>query len=174
MDIQDAAVYVGTYGKYNEGSLDGAWLYIADYPTKADFVRAAKKLHKDEYYPEFMYQEWKNIPNGMISESSISEELFEVVRELKNMDPEQIEAFYVFVDLYKDKLEGKDATEIIEMFNDSYYGDFPFEIDFAYYMVEEFGFPEDQEEYFDYDGYARSLLMSDYNYYDGHVFRKPY
>lgn len=121
-----------------------------------------------------MYQEWKNIPDGMISESFISEEIFEVVREFKTMDPEQIEAFYVFVDLYKDKLEGKDATEIIEMFNDSYYGDFPFEIDFAYYMVEEFGFPEDQEEYFDYDGYARSLLMSDYNYYDGHVFRKPY
>lgn len=174
MDIQEAAVYVGTYGKYNNGNLGGGWLYISDYPTKADFVRAAKKLHNDESYPEFMYQDWQNIPNGMISESSISEELFEVVRELNTMDPEQIEAFYVFCDLYKYNLEGKDATEILEIFNDSYYGDFPFERDFAYYIVEEFGFPENQEEYFDYDGYARSLLMSGYDYYDGHVFRTPY
>lgn len=53
--------------------------------------------HKDESYPEFMYQDWQNIPDGMISESFISEELFDVVRELNSMDPEQIEAFYVFV-----------------------------------------------------------------------------
>lgn len=174
MDIQDAAVYVGTYGKYNEGSLYGAWLYIADYPTKADFYAAARKLHKDERYPEYMFQDWQNIPVGMINESSISDDLFELVMELQNMDPEQITAFYDFVDNYRYDLQGKDASEQIELFNDSYEGDFNNELDFAYYMIDNYGYPDDMESFFDYDSYATTLLMDGFDFYKGHVFRHPY
>lgn len=172
MDIQDAAVYVGTYGKYNKGSLYGAWLYIADYPTKADFLAAARKLHKDEREPEYMFQDWQNIPAGMINESWISDELFDVVQQLEQMDPEQIEAFYSFADLYD--LSGQDAAKQIELFNDSYEGDFNNERDFAYYMIDNYGYPENMESYFDYDSYATTLLMDGFDYYDGHIFRKPY
>ena len=33
-----ARCYVGTYGKYNAGSLAGAWLDLSDYPTYQDFL----------------------------------------------------------------------------------------------------------------------------------------
>ena len=174
MDIQDAAVYVGTYGKYNDGSLAGDWLYIADYRDKEAFIAAARKLHKDEREPEYMFQDWKNIPAGMINESWISDALFDIVQQLEEMDPEQIEAFYIFKKLYKYNLKDKDAVEQIEIFNDSYEGDFYNEQDFAYYMIDTYGYPEEMEDYFDYDAYARMLLMDGFDYYDGHIFRKPY
>ena len=82
--LADARVYVGTYHKYNNGSLDGKWLNLADYANKAEFLKACKQLHKDEADPEFMFQDWENIPSWMISESSISDEVWE-----QKPEPEQ-------------------------------------------------------------------------------------
>lgn len=73
---EGAAVYVGTYGKYNSGSLSGAWLNLNDYESKAAFLEACKDLHKDEKTPEFMFQDFVNIPNWLISESDISESIW--------------------------------------------------------------------------------------------------
>ena len=39
--LSEARVYVGTYGKYNNGSLFGAWLDLSDYSDKEDFYEAA-------------------------------------------------------------------------------------------------------------------------------------
>ena len=50
--------YVGTYGKYNEGSLEGKWLDLEDYTSYEEFCDACKELHKDEKDPEFMIQDW--------------------------------------------------------------------------------------------------------------------
>lgn len=110
----------------------------------------------------------------MINESWISDALFDIVQQLEEMDPEQIEAFYIFKELYKNNLKDKDAVEQIEIFNDSYEGDFYNEQDFAYYMIDTYGYPEEMEDYFDYDAYARMLLMNGFDYYDGHIFRTPY
>jgi len=33
-----AAVYVGTYAKYNQGSIAGAWLNLEDYSDKDTFI----------------------------------------------------------------------------------------------------------------------------------------
>ena len=46
--LSEARVYVGTYGKYNNGSLFGAWLDLSDYSDKEDFYEACRELHKDE------------------------------------------------------------------------------------------------------------------------------
>ncbi len=73
---EGAAVYVGTYHKYNSGSIAGAWLELADYKDKNDFIRACRELHKDERDPELMFQDYENIPSWMISESSIDAELW--------------------------------------------------------------------------------------------------
>lgn len=71
-------VYVGTYAKYNSGSLAGEWLDLEDYSDKAEFYAACKELHANEPDPEFMFQDWEDIPEGMIGESHICEEAFEV------------------------------------------------------------------------------------------------
>ena len=44
LTILDAAVYCGTYKKYNEGSLDGGWLYHGRYQNAAAFLEACKKF----------------------------------------------------------------------------------------------------------------------------------
>ena len=44
--LSEASVYVGTYGKYNNGSLFGAWLDLSDYADKEEFYEACRELHK--------------------------------------------------------------------------------------------------------------------------------
>lgn len=48
-------LYVGTYHKYNCGSLQGKWLNLNDYSDKKEFIRACYDLHKDEEDPELMF-----------------------------------------------------------------------------------------------------------------------
>ena len=50
-------VYVGTYGKYNNGSLDGDWLDLDKFNSYEEFLAACRQLHKDELDPEFMIQD---------------------------------------------------------------------------------------------------------------------
>ena len=66
-------VYVGTYGKYAGGSIAGAWLDLADYSDASEFYAACRKLHKGEHDPEFMFQDWENIPSGFIHESGFAD-----------------------------------------------------------------------------------------------------
>ena len=41
--LSEARVYVGTYGKYNNGSLFGAWLDLSDYADKEEFYEACRE-----------------------------------------------------------------------------------------------------------------------------------
>ena len=42
--LSEAKIYVGTYGKYNNGSLSGAWLDLSDYSDKEEFYEACREL----------------------------------------------------------------------------------------------------------------------------------
>ena len=64
--LSEAKVYVGTYAKYNNGSLFGAWLDLSDYSDKEEFYEACRELHKDEEDAEYMFQDWENVPEGLI------------------------------------------------------------------------------------------------------------
>ena len=50
--LSEARVYVGTYNKYNNGSLFGKWLDLSDYSDKDEFLEACRELHKDDQDPE--------------------------------------------------------------------------------------------------------------------------
>ena len=52
-------IYVGTYQKYNEGSLYGKWIDLLDYSDLEEFYKDIRELHKDEDDPEFMFQDWE-------------------------------------------------------------------------------------------------------------------
>lgn len=95
-----ARVYVGTYKKYNEGNLNGAWLDLAKYETYQDFMKACRELHKDERDPEYMIQDAEGFPDGLSCMESLSEEEFNDVK--LAMKEEQQEA------------DGKPAINIIE------------------------------------------------------------
>ena len=69
-------LYVGTYAKYNRGSIAGAWLDLDKFKDADEFAAACRRLHKDERDPELMFQDveidagcdWQE---GLYSESSI-------------------------------------------------------------------------------------------------------
>ena len=92
-NLMKSSVYVGTYGKYNSGSIAGKWLKLSKYESKNDFLQTCSRLHKDESDPEFMFQDYENIPESMISESFISDEIWKVLAILKNYDAKRQEAF---------------------------------------------------------------------------------
>lgn len=98
--LMQARVYVGTYKKYNSSSLYGNWMNLADYQSKEEFMDACKDLHSDEDEPEFMYQDYSNIPDGMINESYIDPRIFGIIQSAKDMDDTETEAFFVFLDMY--------------------------------------------------------------------------
>jgi antirestriction protein len=70
-------VYVGTYAKYNNGSLKGAWLDLTDCSDRTDFILACLALHRDEEDPELMFQDWENIPKSWVSESHLNDRIWE-------------------------------------------------------------------------------------------------
>lgn len=89
-------IYVGTYKKYNEGSIKGAWLSLDDCESINDFYTKCEKLHSDENDCEFMFQDYENIPKNLIGESWIDERIFDIIN--LNLEDEEQEAFIEFMD----------------------------------------------------------------------------
>lgn len=75
-----ARVYVGTYQKYNNGNLFGAWLDLKDYASYGDFLKACHELHKKEHDPEFMIQDSEGFPDGLDCLEWLSESDFNDVK----------------------------------------------------------------------------------------------
>ena len=144
--LSAARVYVGTYGKYNAGSLFGEWLDLSDYSDKEEFYDACRELHKDEEDAEFMFQDWENVPENLIGESWLSENFFALRDAVEDLGDTEQEAFFVWCN-YKSH-------------------------DFAYEIIEEcYDLPEFAKTYFDYEKFARDLFMCDYWMDEGFVFR---
>ena len=153
------AVYVGTYKKYNEGSLEGDWMYPADYDNLDEFYDALYELHKDEEDPELMFQDAENLPDSLYSESDFSEEAFEFAKALDEVaNPD---AYMAYVDLF-------DNTDISD-FEDAYVGEYSSDEDLAWELLDEFSISDDT--YFDYEHFGRELKWDldedeDSYYYD--------
>lgn len=170
INISEASVYVGTYHKYNEGSIFGKWLNLSDYADKEEFYTACKELHNDEEDPEFMFQDYENIPEGLISEYGMSNNIFEVIEAFGNMDEDQKEPFLIWCNNGHRKLSEEDITDLISAFEADYIGEYKDEEDFAYEQVEEMDLPDFAKRYFDYEAYARDLFLGDYWSDGGYVF----
>lgn len=165
----DAAVYVGTYGKYNGGSIYGKWVHLAEFDCKEDFYDYCRELHKDEKDPEFMFQDWEGMPSGFIDEAFLSEQFFELKKAAEDLCGEQAEAFLVFCE--RNSVE-TDAWRLRKDFDECYIGKYDSEEDFAHEIANDcYEMPSWADIYFDYERFARDLFMCDYWMEDGHVFR---
>lgn len=168
-------LYVGTYGKYAAGSIDGAWLTLNDYDTLEDFLEACKELHKDEQDPEFMFQDCEGPTFGMYSECSVSPELFKACKamDLAAANGYEADAMEAFLELRQRDLEDyEDADEILDEFQEAYFGHFDDDYDLGYYCATECGrldIPEDLEPYFDYEKYGRDCSF-DFSELNGYYF----
>ncbi|MEQ3219786.1 antirestriction protein ArdA [Butyricimonas virosa] len=171
-NLQDAKIYMGTYKKYNEGSIEGEWLELSEYSDKEEFLEACGDLHSDEEDPEFMFQDWENIPNALIGESWLSEKFFELRDKIEDMEESESEAFMAWLDYHVNNINKEDLDDLVTKFSDDYCGQYASEEDFAVELVDDcYTLPEFAKTYFDYEKFARDLFTCDYNYIDGFVFR---
>ena len=152
-------IYVGTYEKYNNGSIAGKWLDLNDYEDINAFYKACKKLHKDESDPELMFQDWEYIPDSMIWESGLNED------------------FYYFLDVvngsnlsYKIYLAAIDDGFDFNNLEENYMGEFESDEDFTQEMNHEFEPTTFVTYYIDWESCARDYMM-DFFEIDGHYFR---
>lgn len=149
-----ASIYVGTYAKYNAGSIEGKWLDPEDYADKDAFLEACADLHKDEADPELMFQDWEDIPEGMVTGSHVEEELWDWLA----LDDHDRLLLRMFRDLRGDG----DIEDAREAFNGTYTDAHAF----AHQLFEDLGYLGDDNplvNYVDWGSVVRDLSM-DYSF----------
>ena len=166
-------LYVGTYAKFTEGSIEGAWLTLNDYDTLDDFLEACKELHKDEQEPEFMFQDYDGPPFGLYSECCCSQELFNAAKAMELAEEEGIEpdAMEAFLELYGVD-DCDDPEDLIDKFNEYYFGYFDSDWDLGYYCAVDsqgINIPSEIEPYFDFEAYGRACSF-DFSKFLGYYF----
>ena len=157
-----AKIYVGTYAKYNNGSIAGAWIDLEQFSDKDEFLEACAQLHADEEDPEFMFQDYEGFPDFFYSESGLDDDLFEFLA--LDEDDRKLLIAYAFH-------AGNDAT--IEDARDAFQGEYDNDEDFTYQLLQDCGdLPRDLPSYIviDWEATARNIMF-DYFSYDKLYFR---
>jgi antirestriction protein len=156
-----ARVYVGTYEKYNNGSIEGQWLDLDDYADRDDFYAACQELHGPGEH-EFMFQDFEGIPDGMVSESHIDAEVWDWLA----MDDDDKELLAV----YRDHVD-RDGT--LEQAQDAYQGRASTAEDAVEQIFSEcYTIPRELESYIDWSRVVRDWECDGYTFarHDGEIF----
>lgn len=129
-DAEDGepSLYVGTYGKYNDGNLFGMWIRLAAFDSKDDFLTFCAALHSDEYDPEFMNQDFMYFPEAYYSESCIDDDDFDKILEYANLDEDDRN----MLEAYCCATGNTDAT--IDDARDAFVGQYDSDAYFAVYI----------------------------------------
>ena len=163
-NTNNPAVYCGTYGKYNNGSLHGMWIDLTTFCDYDEFIEFCNNLHADEEDPELMFQDYENFPHELYSEGCFCEDDFDtIIKYASFADRDAVDAFL-----------GCYCIDELDKFDEVYQGEFDSEEDFARHIVEEC-YDLDKimgslSYYFDYEAFARDLFMCDYFFDNGYVF----
>jgi antirestriction protein len=149
-EIVAPAIYVGTYAKYNNGSIKGEWMILEGYTDKEDFLAACATLHCDEEDPEFMFQDFEGIPRHLVSESDISSDIWDWLA-LPDDDKLLLSMYWKHVDKEGDISDAQDK----------FLGRYKDPADYAYSHYEETGLlneiPEFIRGHIDWEGVARDM-----------------
>lgn len=156
------ALYVGTYRKYNNGSLSGAWIDLTTFADEDEFYAFCKDvLHADEEDPELMFQDYENIPDTLYSECGGVSAIYEWLN--YSEDERDI------IEEYWDEVDAQASPDDI-LDRLVYEGDFD---DFAEEQAEEMLACSNADDflrrYFDYKSFANDLSY-DYNVTTHYVF----
>jgi antirestriction protein len=120
-------IYVGTYNKYNNGNIAGAWLTLSDYDDAQDFLAACYKLHNDESDPELMFQDFDDIHKNYQRECVDLNALYEYVIACNDNIKDVIDA-------------GLDCEIPLDSIMVAYIGQYDSDSDFAYDMADQCGY----------------------------------
>ena len=164
----EPSVYVGTYGKYNDGSLCGLWIDLSSFSDYDEFINFCKAIHADEEDPELMAQDFECFPRQWYNEGFMDEEDFDHILEYSDMcDKHGQEAVDDYMEFHDE----------LDNFEEAYCGEWDSEEDFARHIISECYNLEremgDLSRYFDYDAFGRDLFDWDYNMgANNNVFRR--
>lgn len=164
-DNESPALYIGTYHKYNCGSLRGLWVDLTSFDDIDSFYEFLRAFHADEADPEFMAQDYQNFPKMLYSESLDLENVEKIMDLFSSYDDNEREAIFE----YWDEIDSTcDASDILDKL--AYNGEFS---DYAAMMADEQLFCANCEDwvknYFDYSAFERDLRF-DYHITDNYVF----
>lgn len=152
-------IYVGTYAKYNDGSLGGELVDLTDFSDYDEFVEYCRELHKDESDPEFMVQDYEGFPSSWYHEAGLpTEEEFYKIQELSELGETEKKAYAAY-------LEVGFSDDSLDAFRDAYFGEYLNDNDLGYELVDRYGMPNNSDGYFDYERFGRDLMF-DFHYGD--------
>lgn len=174
MTADGAGVYVGTYKKYNEGSLFGMWIDLEQFTDAEDFFDVCRQLHDDEDDPEFMFQDFQFFPREMYHES-MSDDGIQLILDYLALDEDEREMLDAYCECFGADIS--DFDEFRELAKERNMGQWESFRDFADHIADEEiaclscgKETEFFERYFDYESYARDLKMDYYTSDNGYVF----
>ena len=89
--MKNPRIYVGTWAKYNAGSLSGEWLALRDYDNYSELCEVMRAIHEDEIDPEPMIQDCEDFPEGfsVVSGSLSEEEYNDIMKACKEEEEEE-------------------------------------------------------------------------------------
>jgi antirestriction protein len=169
--VLEVKIYVGTYAKYNNGSIQGQYIDLIDLDKK-EFYDLCQEIHSDEEDPEFMFQDTdteSKVLRDLISESGIDEDFWSLKEEMKELSENSLEAFEIYVN------NGYDPE--ISCFEENYFcylNEYNVNEAFGQYYMDITGdlmeMPKHLQAYFDFEAFGRDLLINDYWEENGHIF----
>ena len=170
----EAGLYVGTYKKYNNGSLYGMWIDLEKFTDAEDFFEVCRQLHEDESDPEFMFQDYQGFPEEFYHESMSVDDVQKILDYLQLSDDER-EMLDAYCECFGDDLT--DCDDLLDKARERNCGQWNSFQDFADNIADEqisclsLGkSTEFFERYFDYKAYARDLECDYYVSDSGYVF----
>lgn len=145
------SVWATTYGLYNQGRLVGKWFDLTDYSDKDEFIEAVTEFLKPyDPDPEIMFCDWQCLPAGKVSESSISEDVWDWL----DLDDEDKEILAV----YQEHVCGVGYPTTVEQAKEAFAGKYDSKGDWAYETLNESGtlneVPQELRGYIDFESYA--------------------
>ena len=93
MDLNEARIYVALMPSTTTAHCRASG-GTSDFYDLDDFIEHCAEIHEDEEEPEYMFQAWEEIPDGLIAESHLEETFFELRDELDRLSDKEQEAFW--------------------------------------------------------------------------------
>jgi antirestriction protein len=162
----EPSIYIGTFAKYNSGSIKGAWISLEGHDAET-FTEACKALHSDEADPEFMFQDFEGFPKSFYSECSLPAALWDWL--------ECSESEREIWENYAEAVGYSIHETTLDEAQDAYCGEFDSVEDFAEQTCEECkqlsDIPDFLRACIDWEAVWNSALRFDYCEHNGHFFR---
>lgn len=168
LNFQDAALYVACLESYNEGTLHGSWLKLADYANASDFLNAVSSVIIGE---EYAIHDFEFIPPALYSEfmpESRIQEVYDFFEHLEDVEKQGLKEPFL---MYCESNNTTGLKEDFERFEDVYLGHYDGGlVEYAEELLSD-SVPDFLINFVDYEKYARELGYEGYYEQDGYIFR---